>query len=520
MTTQASTAPDQLSAPSAGLRQWLGLAALVLPVLLISIDMTVLGFAIPHLSAALDPSGTQLLWIVDIYGFMIAGFLVTMGSLGDRIGRRRLLLIGSAAFGLASAVAAFSATAEMLIAARALMGLAGATLMPSTLALIRHLFVHQRQRVIAIAVWASAFSAGAAFGPILGGLLLEHFFWGSVFLINLPLMAVLLVAVRVLIPESKDPSPGRIDLTSVALSLAAMLLSVYGIKKFAEGELSVFPASALVLGLLTAVWFIRRQRRLAHPLIDLALFSVRRFRAGVTANFMLVFALVGSLFILAQLLQLGYGMSPMQAGLALVPGLLISVLASFLVIPVAKRLALRTVILIGMLFVFTGFILLTQLPEHQGAVVVIIAFGLLGLGTGLAETLTNDAILTAAPPHRAGAASAISETAYELGGALGVAVLGSVLSAGYRLQLAAAAPETVEPSALEAASETLAAADSAANTLPAGAAEALWTAAQESFISSVQLTSAVAAGVVLLAALTVFLLLRRDAAESAGPAVH
>lgn len=493
-----------------GLKPWLGLATLVLPVLLISIDMTVLGFAVPYLSEALSPTGNQLLWIVDIYGFMIAGLLVTMGSLGDRIGRRRLLMIGSAAFGAASAVAAFSVSAEMLIAARALLGVAGATLMPSTLSLIRHLFPDQRQRMIAVAVWASAFSAGAAFGPILGGVLLEHFFWGSVFLINLPVMALILICVPLLVGESKDPNPGRIDALSVALSLAAMLLSVFGIKKLAEGELSALNWAALLLGLLAAALFVQRQRRLAHPLIDLSLFSVRRFRAAITANFMLVFALVGSLFFLSQLLQLGYGMRPFDAGLALLPGLAVSVLASFIVIPIARRCSLRAVISTGILIAMTGFLLLTQAPTADGILLVLIAFALLGLGMGLAETLTNDAVLTAAPPQRAGAASAISETAYELGGALGVAVLGSVLTFGYRTSVEGAALEGVSGSAQQAASETIGTAAATAERLGGPAGEALMDAAREAFVHGVQLTSAIAAGIMLAAALTVFLLLRRD----------
>lgn len=500
-----------------GIKPWLGLATLVLPVLLISIDMTVLGFAVPYLSESLSPTGNQLLWIVDIYGFMIAGLLVTMGSLGDRIGRRRLLMIGSAAFGAASAVAAFSVSAEMLILARALLGVAGATLMPSTLSLIRHLFPDQRQRMIAVAVWASAFSAGAAFGPILGGLLLEHFFWGSVFLINLPVMALILVCVPLLISESRDPNPGRIDALSVLLSLAAMLLSVYGIKKLAEGDLAAVTWASLIIGLLAGALFVQRQRRLAHPLIDLSLFAVRRFRAAITANFMLVFAMVGSLFFLSQLLQLGYGMSPFDAGLALVPGLVISVLASFVVIPIAKRCSLRAVISTGIVIAMSGFLVLTQIPTTDGILLVLIAFALLGLGMGLAETLTNDAVLTAAPPQRAGAASAISETGYELGGALGVAVLGSVLTLGYRTGVQNAELDGVSGSAVEAASETLGTATATAQGLEPAAGDALLSAAQSAFVDGVQLTSAIAAGIMALAAITVFVLLRGDRGRASAP---
>lgn len=512
MSSQSPVNPQpDLPSERAGFKAWLGLAVLVLPVILISVDMTVLGFAVPHLSAALNPTSEQLLWIVDIYGFLIAGFLITMGAIGDRVGRRRLLLIGSAAFGVASVLAAFSATAEMLIAARALLGVAGATLMPSTLSLIRSLFPNPQQRMVAIAVWASAFSAGAAFGPVLGGVLLEHFFWGSVFLINLPVIAVILVALPLLVAESRDPHPGRIDVLSVALSLLGMLSAVYGIKRLVGGDLSLFAGAALVVGAAALVVFVRRQRRLTDPLLDVSLFSIRRFRAGVVTNFMLVFTMVGSLFFLTQLLQTAYEMRPLHASLVLVPGLVISVLASFIVIPIARRFPLRTVIASGLLIAALGIAVLTQLPVTEGMLMVLISFALLGLGTGLTETLTNDAILTAAPANRAGAASAISETAYEFGGALGVALLGSVLSFSYRSQLSGAAlPEEISAGTLDAAAETISAAAGAAAGLGAADGAALWSAARESFVGAVQLTSGIGAAIISATILLVRILLRKD----------
>ena len=514
MSSQTSVHPDlALPTEKAGPRAWFGLSVLVLPVILISVDMTVLGFAVPHLSAALAPTGEQLLWIVDIYGFLIAGFLVTMGSLGDRFGRRRLLMIGSAAFGIASALAAFSPTPEMLIAARALLGIAGATLMPSTLSLIRSLFPDSRQRMVAVAVWASAFSAGAAFGPVLGGLLLEHFFWGSVFLINVPVVALILIALPFLVSESKDPRPGPIDLLSVVLSLVGMLSAVYGIKRLVSAEVSALPVVTLLMGALVLTLFVRRQQRLAHPLIDLSLFSLRRFRAGVITNFMLVFALVGTLFFLTQMLQSGYGMSPLHASFVLLPGLLISVVASFIVIPIARRVSLRTVIISGLLLATAGLASLTQLPSAGGAALILVAYAALGLGTGLTETVTNDAILSSAPPQRAGAASAISETAYELGGALGVAILGSVLSTGYRLQLTSAELDGVSAAETDRAAETIAAARSTADALGGAEGEALWSAAQGAFTQSVQVTGGVAAGLVALIAAAVWMLLRKDTRE-------
>lgn len=505
-------------------RQWLGLVALVLPVLLIAIDNTVLGFAVPSLSRELNPSAGQLLWIVDIYAFLLAGLLITMGSLGDRIGRRRLLLFGSAAFGAASAFAAFSTSAEMLIAARALLGIAGATLMPSTLALLRTLFPEQRQRMLAIAIWASAFSAGAAFGPILGGLLLEHFFWGSIFLINIPVAALVLVAVPLLVPESRNPTPGRFDPLSVLQSITGMLTAVYGLKRLAAGEVSLVPILAFAMGVAILVSFVRRQRRLPEPLLDLSLFSLPRFRTAVMTNFMLVFALVGSMFFLTQLLQLAYGMSPLRASLVLVPGLLASVVASFVVIPLARRYSLRALVATGILIAGAGFALLIGAPESNGYLVAGLAFLALGTGMGLAETLTNSAVLSSAPAHRSGAASAISETAYELGGALGVAILGAVLSAIYRVQLLGtpievAEGETLPRGAVPGAAETLAAAEEISSGLGGQVGASIWDAAHSAFVTSVHWTSAVATALMLVAAALVLIMLRGDRAASQAGAI-
>ncbi|MEE2046314.1 MFS transporter, partial [Nocardiopsis tropica] len=268
---------DRATPALAGPREWAALAVLVLPVILISVDSTVLGFAVPALSEDLRPTAGQLLWIVDVYGFVLAGLLITMGSLGDRIGRRRLLMIGSAAFGAASLIAAFSPTAQTLVLARALLGLAGASLMPSTLSLLRNIFLDARQRLLAIAIWASGFSGGAALGPILGGWLLEHFSWGSVFLINLPVMVLILVLVPLLVRESRNPEAGRLDLLSAVLSMAAMLPAVYGIKKLATEGFGVVPIASLAVGLGLGYLFVRRQRQLRDPLIDVGLFRYRVF---------------------------------------------------------------------------------------------------------------------------------------------------------------------------------------------------------------------------------------------------
>ncbi|WP_285728815.1 MFS transporter [Nocardiopsis sp. ATB16-24] len=493
----------------AGPREWAALAVLVLPVILISVDSTVLGFAVPELSEQLRPTSGQLLWIVDVYGFILAGLLVTMGSLGDRIGRRRLLMIGSTAFGTASLLAAFSPTAEVLILARGLLGLAGASLMPSTLSLLRNIFLDPRQRLLAIALWASGFSGGAALGPILGGWLLEHFFWGSVFLINLPVMALILVLVPLLVRESRNPEPGRMDPLSVVLSMAAMLPAVYGVKQLATGGPAVVPLLSLVAGLVLGYLFVRRQTRIDDPLIDVHLFRYRVFSVAVATNLLIVFSLVSSLFFLTQYLQLVLDVSPMRAGFVLVPGLLLSILAGLVAVRLSRRLSLASVVGGSLLVTATGFAVLVFTPQSgvaAGVAFVAVGFALIAAGAGYAETLTNGAIMSAAPPHRAGAASAISETAYELGAALGVAVLGSVLTASYRAGLTEV--EGVSPGAVDTARETLGGAANTAADLGGAQGAALMEAARSAFTDGMHLTSAIAVVIVLYAAVQAWVLLR------------
>ncbi len=299
----------------AGRREWVGLAVIALPCMLYSMDLTVLNLAVPALSADLKPSGAELLWIVDIYGFMVAGCLITMGTLGDRIGRRRLLLIGAAAFGVASVLAAFSTTPALLIASRALLGIAAATLAPSTHSLIRNMFLDARQRTVAISIWVMSYSAGAAIGPVIGGVLLEYFWWGSVFLINVPVMLLLLALGPLLLPEFRDPQAGRLDIASAAQSLVAVLAMIYGLKSIAEQGASWPAVGAIAAGFAVAGLFVRRQRRLADPLIDLRLFRSRAFSAAIATN-MLGFCVIFAVFLfIAQYLQSVLGLSPLVAGL-------------------------------------------------------------------------------------------------------------------------------------------------------------------------------------------------------------
>ncbi|WP_309229902.1 MFS transporter [Blastococcus sp. TML/M2B] len=496
--------------PLAGRREWLGLAVLMLPVLLISVDGTVLTFAVPSITRALAPTGTELLWAVDIYPLLLAGLLVTAGSLGDRFGRRRLLLVGAVGFGAASVLAAYAPGVHWLIAARALQGVFGAALMPSTLALLRNLFLDQQQRRLAVAIWASGFAGGAALGPVVGGALLERFWWGSVFLVNVPVLLVLLGAARVL-PESRDPAPGRADVVSVVLSLATVLPLVWAVKAVAAGDAGPLPAAATALGLVAGTAFVRRQLIRPDPLLDLRLFRSRVVTAAIGANLLTIAAMSGLLLLASQYLQLVLGRSPMEAGLLLVPGLVASVLAGLAAVPLARRFPVRGLVVTGLLLGAAGYVVATRLGSGSPAALLVLAFTLVAAGAGLAETLTNDAILTAAPAERAGQASAISETAYELGTGLGVAVLGSVLGAVYTTRL-------VLPAGLDApdraAADTLGGAVDVAGRLPAETAAALEAGAREAFSAGVDLTAGIGACVALAAAVLVAVVWRAPRAEA------
>ena len=495
--------------PRAGRREWIGLAVIALPCLLYSMDLTVLNLAVPLISADLKPSSSQLLWIVDIYGFLVAGSLITMGTLGDRIGRRRLLLIGAAAFGAASVLAAFSTSAEMLIASRALLGIAGATLAPSTLSLIRSMFLDPGQRTFAIGVWATSYSVGAAIGPLLVGILLEYFWWGSVFLLAVPIMVLLLVVGPVLLPEFRDPEAGRLDLLSAAQSLAAVLLVIYGLKKFAENGLGWPPAVSMLAGLGIGVLFVHRQRRLTDPLIDLRLFRVPAFSASLGAYTLGTLVAFGIYIFIAQYLQLVLGLSPFQAGLATVPSMGAFIVGSMVVPAIARLVRPAYLMAGGMVIAAVGFGVLTQVDRTSGLTVLITGSIIYSLGISPVVILATDLIVGSAPVERAGAASAISETSSELGGALGIAIFGSIGTAVYRRAMWAAVPGSVPPEAMEAARSTLGGAVAVAAQLPNGLGAELLGTAREAFTQAFRLTAALSAAVALITALLATALLRR-----------
>ncbi len=480
--------------PQAGPRQWAGLAVLALPTVLLGLDVTVLLLVLPSLAADLNPSGTQTLWIVDAYGLLIAGFLITMGTLGDRIGRRRLLMIGAAAFGITSVIAAYSPSADILIAARALLGVAGATLMPSTLALISTMFTDSRQRALAIGVWATMFALGMAAGPLVGGLLLQYFWWGSVFLLAVPIVGLVLVVAPVLLPEHRAPQVGRIDPASVVFSLAALLAMVYAVKDIAAHGAHPGTVLALVAGAGLAVVFVRRQRRLADPLLDMTLFGSRAFTVALAVLLVGLVGIGGVLYLVTQHLQLVEGLSPLVAGAWLGPPALLMLAAAIGAPLLARRVRPGFVVAGSLVLSSVGYLLLGQVSGPGNTTVVVVGFGLVYFGLGALAALGTDLVVSAAPPDKAGSASAMSETAQELGVAVGIATLGSVSTAVYRNRIATDIPPDLAPQWSQAVGDSLAVAVSAEQHLP----NALLQQAKEASTTGLNVAS-VAAGIAIVA---------------------
>jgi DHA2 family multidrug resistance protein-like MFS transporter len=473
--------------PRAGRREWIGLAVIALPCVLYAMDLTVLNLALPRLSAELRPSSAQLLWIVDIYGFFVAGMLVTMGNLGDRIGRRRLLLMGAAAFGAASVLAAFASSAGMLIAARAVLGIAGATLAPSTLSLIRNMFLDPHQRRVAIGVWVSSYSVGTAIGPVLGGVILQHFRWGTVFLLAVPMMLLLLIAGPVLLPEYREGSARPLDLRSAALSLPAVLSLIFGVTRFAQEGRGWLPVMAVVGGLALAVVFVRRQQTLADPLIDLRLFRVPAFSVSLATYMLGSFVGLGSYVFIGQHLQLVLGLRPLAAGLWTLPWDAGFIAGSLLAPAIARRVRPAFAMGGGLALSAIGCAVLSQV-SHTGMAELVAGLIFFSLGLAPVVTMGTDLMVGAAPPEAAGAAAAISETGAELGGALGIAILGSVGTAIYRRGMADAVLVNVPSAALQAARDSLGGAAAVAAQISGGEGERLLATSRAAFGEGLHVT--------------------------------
>lgn len=418
-------------------KEWIGLAVLALPTLLVSMDMTVMYLVIPSLSAALKPSNTQLLWVTDVYTFTEAGFLITMGTLGDKIGSRKLLLIGAFAFTVASVFTAFANSPTILIMGRAVLGICGATLLPSLMSLIRAMFQDGRQRTFAFGIWTTCFSIGTMLGPFVGGLLLSKFWWGSVFLVAVPLMILLLLLAPAWLPESRHPSKQKFDIVSSFLSLGAILPMIYSVKEIAQGgyfnQLLMIP---IIGSIVIGYFFIRRQQTLNNPMIELSLFKKKEFSVTLITLLLAIFAWAGLSFFVAQHLQLVMDMSPLQAGLWTMPAAAISALGCMIAPQAAKKYHRGFVMAAGLVIMIAGMLLLAQITTLSGLVLIVVASFLLSFGCGIVVTLGHDMVISSAPVEKAGIASGISETSTTLGAALGIAILGSIATIVYHYKIA------------------------------------------------------------------------------------
>ncbi|PZE74307.1 MFS transporter [Curtobacterium sp. MCBD17_019] len=500
-------APVRRPSASTRTRRFAALAVLMLPVLLIAVDNTVLSFALPAISADLHPAATTLLWVVDAYPLVLAGLLVVMGSLGDRWGRRRLLFVGATGFAAFSVAAAFATDAWMLVAARVAMGVFGAMLMPSTLSLIRNVFEDRAERRLALAVWSCTFSAGGALGPLVGGVLLAHFAWGSVFLLAVPILVLLLLTAPFLVPESRDPAPGPVDFVSMALSLAALAPTAWAIKSLADPDTRGAALAALAVGVVCGVAFVRRQLTARVPMLDVRLFRSVPFTGSIVTNMTAMFSLTGFLYFISQHLQLVAGLDPFTAGLVLLPGTVLSVVAGLVVVPVVARIAPRWVVAVSLLSSAAAYALVAALGHGADIRALALAYVLLGVGIGASETVTNDLIVSTVPAAKSGAASALSETAYEIGAVLGTAVLGTVLAAAYRAHVVV--PAGLSSTEHVAAGQTLGGAVAAARSLGGHAGAELLASARAAFDSGVTTTAGVAAVLMVAAAVGAWFTLRR-----------
>ena len=496
-------------------KEWIALLVLALPCMLYSMDLTVLNLAVPQLSLDLKPSASQLLWIVDIYGFFVAGSLITMGTLGDRIGRRKMLLIGGCVFALASAVAAFSRTPEMLIFTRALQGIAGATLAPSTLSLIRVLFHDPKERAQAVGLWGTSFSVGGLISPVIGGTLIDHFWWGSVFLINVPFMILLLIVGPRLLPEYKDPKAGKLDLLSAGLSLVAILFIIFGLKKFAEMGMTTLPSVSVGIGLILGTIFVRRQKHLKDPLIDMNLFKTFTFNAVILTNSLTMFVFFGTFIFISQYMQLVIGLSPLMAGLWSLPPTVATIFSSALSPGLARKIRPAFVMGMGLIAATLGFLVLARVSGPGDLYLLVFGSLLYSLGAPPVLLFTTNILVNSAPPEKAGAAAAVSETGNELGGAVGIAVLGSIGTFIYRREIARLLSGNISPAVKAVASSTIEnAMDAAKDAGTAG--QELVTQAQGAYSAAFQVVMLISAVVLFSLAILMLTKLRSVKLEAEG----
>ncbi|MFF5187009.1 MFS transporter [Streptomyces sp. NPDC000345] len=512
--TTTAAAGLRRRAAGAGANRWVVLVVLCVSLLLVAVDATVLHVAVPAVTEDLRPGAIELLWIVDTYPLVCASLLILFGTLGDKVGRRRILLLGYALFGVASALAAFAGSAEVLIVARALLGVGGAMIMPATLSILRQVFPDRRERALAIGIWSAVAAVGAAVGPLLGGFLLEHFWWGSVFLVNIPLMLISLPVGRLLLPESRGAGDGPWDVVGALTAAAGLFGLVLGVKRLGGGEPGPFTVVPLLLGAALIVFFVRRQRRRAHPLVDLRMFARPAFSTSVGCIVLAMLALVGLELIAAQYLQLVLGLSPLETGLRLLPLTFAAMAAGLAGARLLRGFGPRRMVCGGFVLTALAVLVLTAMGGSDNAGLLLSGFVLLGFGLETTLFAAYESMLSEAPAERAGGAAAIGETSYQLGAGIGIALLGSVMNAAYTPGLASV--PGVPASASAAAGHSLGEAYEVAGQLGGPAGAALRRVAKDSFVHGLHVTLLVSAGLLLLGAVMALRLPRVMHCESAA----
>ncbi|HEY8980365.1 MAG TPA: MFS transporter [Streptomyces sp.] len=516
--TITATAVRRRSADQAGAQRWIVLVVLCVSLLLVAVDATVLHVAVPAVTEDLKPGSIELLWIVDTYPLVCASLLILFGTLGDKVGRRRVLLLGYALFGVASALAAFAQSAQVLILARALLGAGGAMIMPATLSILRQVFPDRRERALAIGIWSAVAAVGAAVGPLLGGFLLEHFWWGSVFLVNIPLMLVSLPVGRWLLPESKGETDGPWDVVGALMAAGGLFCLVLGVKRLGGGEFGALTVVPVVLGAALLVLFVRRQRRRPFPLVDLRMFARPAFGTSVLCIVLAMLALVGLELIAAQYLQLVLGLSPLQTGLRLLPLTLAAMAAGLAGARLLRKVGPRRMVCGGFVLTAVAVLTLTGMGGSDNAGLLLGGFVLLGFGLETTLFAAYESMLSEAPAEQAGGAAAVGETSYQLGAGIGIALLGSVMNAAYQPGVEGAVGVPAEASV--AAGHSLGEAYDVAGEIGGPVGGMLRRVARESFVHGLHVTLLVSAGLLLLGAVMALRLPRGMQVEVPAPRVR
>ncbi|HEX3393608.1 MAG TPA: DHA2 family efflux MFS transporter permease subunit [Acidimicrobiales bacterium] len=499
--------PPRLSTDDgADSRRWLALAVLCLSLVLITVDNTVLNVALPTLVRDLHASNSQLQWIVDSYQLVFAGLLFSAGSMADRYGRKGMLSLGLAVFGLGTAASAVAGSANVLIVTRAFMGIGGAMIMPSTLSILGAIFPDASERTRAIAIWAAMGAVGVAVGPVLGGLLLAHFGWGSIFAVNIPLVVAALVGGHLLLPRSKDPSPGRLDPVGALLSILTLIALVFAVIEGPDrGWSSATVLGAAGVAVMALGAFIAWESRHPDPMLDLQLFRDRRFTVGALTLMLLYFGALGTYFLYTQHLQFVLGYSALQAGVYSVPFAVVVVFCSLQTPRIVERFGTGRVAGTGLLILAAGAMLRATADAHTGYALLLVSLVITAFGVGTTIAPSTASIMTALPPAKSGVGSAMNDASRQVGAAAGVAVLGSIWASSYHHVLSGATLRTQVPAAALRASRTsVGAALASARPLPVGPRGDLVAATKAAFVHGSNVANVVAAVVAVAGAMLAF----------------